>query len=115
MSENSELETSAVMKIECMGYTELTIYIRANSNDSYEAYTIASIANVSSYPTKNDDSNAKASTRGILSSGNDISSYTAVNYTGLSGNDVIYIVFRKNFYPAIDSGSDRGFVLIPKA
>ena len=112
MSNNKGVNSSkAVMKLECIGYEELTIYIRSYAEGSYD-YTIASNANASTYPEAYNDSTAKAHTRGNQKSGTSLSDYTAVTYTGLSGNDIIYIVFTKDSSGAI--GDDRGYVLIPK-
>ena len=113
MSNNKRVDNSnAVMKLECVGYTDLTIYIRSYAEGSYD-YTIASNANVSAYPTAYNSSGVKAHTRGNQKSGTTLSDYTAVTYTGLSGNDIIYIVFTKDSGAA--GGDDRGYVLIPKA
>ena len=112
MSNNKGADSSnAVMKLECVGYTDLTIYIRSYAEGEYD-YTIASIANASIYPTAYDSSNTKAHTSDNQQSGTALSNYTAVNYTGLKDNDIIYIVFIKDSSDA--SGDDRGFVLIPK-
>ena len=101
----------AVMKLECVGYTELTIYIRSYAESSYD-YTIASTVNASTYPKAYNDSTAKAHTRGNQKPGTSLSDYTAVTYKGLSGNDIIYIVFRKDYSGNVYD--DRGYVLIPK-
>ena len=112
MSNNKGIDSSkAVMKLECIGYTDLTLYIRSYAESNYD-YTIASNANVRTYPTSHSSSDTKAHTRGKQNSGTALSNYTAVNYTGLSGTDIIYIVFRKDGSGA--SGDDRGYVLIPK-
>ena len=112
MSNNQGVNSSnAVMKLECVGYTELTIYIRSYAESSYD-YTIASIANASTYPTSSSSSDTKAHTSGNQNSGTKLSDYTKVEYTGLSGKDIIYIVFRKDSGGA--NGDDRGYVLISK-
>ena len=103
--------SKAVMKLTCIGYSELTLYIRSYAESSYD-YTIASKANVSSYPTADNHSNTLAHTRGNQQSGTALSNYTAVNYTGLTGNDTIYIVYVKD--GSGDNGDDRGFVLLPQ-
>ena len=112
MSNNQGVNSSnAVMKLECKGYIDLTLYIRSYAESFYD-YTIASIANASTYPTSSSSSDTKAHTSGNQNSGTKLSDYTAVTYTGLSGNDIIYIVFRK--YSGGANGDDRGYVLIPK-
>ena len=103
--------SNAVMKLECIGYTNLTLYIRSYAESDYD-YTIASNANVSTYPTAYNSSDTKAHTKGNQNSGTTLSDYTAVTYTGLKDNDIIYIVFRKDSSGA--DGDDRGYVLIPK-
>ena len=112
MSNNKGVDNSqAVMKLECVGYTELTIYIRSYAESNYD-YTIASTANASTYPTNYNSSDTKAHTRGNQKSGTTLSDYTAVNYAGLTNNSIIYITFTKDDSSA--SGDDRGYVLIPK-
>ena len=88
------------------------MYIRSYAESSYD-YTIASNANASTYPTSSSSSDTKAHTSGNQNSGTKLKDYTAVTYTGLKDNDIIYIVFRKDGSAA--SGDDRGYVLIPKA
>ena len=113
MSNNKGKNSSqAVMKLECIGYTDLTLYIRSYAESSYD-YTIASIANASTYPTDCYSSGVKAHTSGNQKSGTALSDYTKVEYTGLKDNDIIYIVFTKDSSSA--DGDDRGYVLIPKA
>ena len=112
MSDNKGVNSSqAVMKLECIGYTDLTLYIRSYAESSYD-YTIASIANARTYPTSSSSSDTKAHTSGIQKPGNTLDDYTKVEYTGLKDNDIIYIVFRKDSSTA--RGDDRGYVLIPK-
>ena len=112
MSNNKGVNNSkAVMKLKCIGYTDLTLYIRSYAEGNFD-YTIASIANASTYPTSYDSSDTKVHTRGNQNSGTTFSDYTAVTYTGLKDNDIIYIVFRKD--RSGESGDDRGYVLIPK-
>ena len=112
MSNNKGVGNSqAVMKLECIGYTDLTLYIRSYAESNYD-YTIASNSNASTYPTDYSSSDAKANTKGNQQSGTALSNYTAVNYTGLSDFDIIYIVFRKD--KSGNSGDDRGYILIPQ-
>ncbi len=103
--------SQAVMKLTCIGYSELTLYIRSNA-ESYYDYTIASKANVSNYPASSDSADTLSHTKSKQNSGTALSNYTAVNYTELTGNDTIYIVFVKD--GSGNDGDDRGFVLIPQ-
>ena len=112
MSNNEGVDNSqAVMKLECIGYNDLTLYIRSYAETSCD-YTIASIANASTYPTSSSSPGVKAHTSGKQNPGTTLIKYTKVEYTGLSGNDIIYIVFTKDSSSA--RGDDRGYVLIPK-
>ena len=112
MSNNKEVDSSnAVMKLECIGYTDLTLYIRSYAESRYD-YTIASIANASTYPTESNDPNTKAHTQDHPAVGMDLGEYTAVEYTGLTNNSIIYISFVKN--SSYSEDDDRGYVLIPK-
>ena len=106
-------ENNAVMKIECVGYTELTIYIMTYFGDNDFYYTMASTVNASSYPTEYDSADTKAI--GNSTHGTTLSDYTAVNYTGLKDNDVIYIVYTRKPSMFVPDPNTRGFVLIPKA
>ena len=110
------LRSNAVMKLECVGYTELTIYIRSDGVDDTFDCTIASTVNASTYPTSYSSSDVKAHTSGNQNSGTALSDYTAVTYTGLNDNDMIYIVYTKTNMPPFGANPhvDRGFVLIPK-
>ena len=113
MSNNKGVDSSqAVMKLKCIGYTDLTLYIRSNAESSFD-YTIASIANASTYPKDSSSPDVKAHTSGKQSSGITRDDYTKVEYKGLKDNDIIYIVFRKD--SSGERGDDRGYVLIPKA
>ena len=81
MSNNKGKNSSqAVMKLECIGYTDLTLYIRSYAESSYD-YTIASKANVSTYPKDSYSSGVKAHTSGNQKSGTTLSDYTEVKYT----------------------------------
>ena len=112
MSRNSENDSNAVMKIECVGYTELTIYIMTYFGEGNLYCTMASTVNASTYPTSYDSSYTKAI--GNSTHGTTLSDYTAVNYTGLKDNDVIYIVHTRKHSMFAPDPNTRGFVLIPK-
>lgn len=103
----------AKMYVRISGYDEFTIYIRSYGESSYD-YTLAfnpdvDVASNPSYGT----SGVKAHTRGNQQSGQAIGNYKQVTYTGLGGGDhFICIVYRKD--SSVNSGNDRGYVLIPK-
>lgn len=102
----------AKMYVRLQGYTNFRIYIRSNAESNYD-YTIAfnpdiDVTSNPSYMT----AGAKTSTRGNQRSGQSISDYTPVDYTLDGGEHFILIVYRKDL--SADSGTDRGYVLIPK-
>jgi hypothetical protein len=106
--------SAAVMYIDIVGYTNFKVYIRSNAESSYDYVMISqldkSITKDSSY---SDSTLVKAHTRGNQNSGTSIGSYTLVEYNNIeSGNHRITIVYRKDGSQA--SGTDRGYVLIPK-
>jgi hypothetical protein len=78
--------STAIMYIDLIGYTEFDIYIRSYAESNYD-YVIISESN---------SSTEKASTKGKQNSGQDISSYTKVHYDNLTGNDRITITYRKD-------------------
>lgn len=109
---------SAVMYIKIIGYTSFTIYIRSYAESSFD-YTVA--FNLDTYtPSKPLTSNPSSSTFGVKvhtsskqNSGTTIGSYTKVEYTGIDGGEYyICIAYRKD--GSVNSGTDRGYVLIKK-
>lgn len=103
----------AKMYVRIDGYTSFTLYIRSYGESSYD-YTLAfnldvDVTSNPSYTT----SGVKAHTRGNQQSGQAIGNYTKVTYTGIDGGShFICIVYRKD--SSVNSGNDRGYVLIPK-
>jgi hypothetical protein len=106
------------MYIKIKGYTTFTIYIRSYAESSYD-YTVA--FNLDTYtPSKPLTSNPSSSTSGVKAhtsgkqnSGTAIGSYTKVEYTGIDrGEHYICIAYRKD--SSVNSGNDRGYVLIEK-
>lgn len=102
---------TAVMKITFTGYTEFNVYIRSYAEGNYD-YTIASILDADSYPTYYNAPTAFANTRGNQQAGTSLSSYTKVTYTTDAGEHFIYIVYIKD--GSVNTGEDRGYVLIQK-
>lgn len=102
----------AKMYVRLLGYTNFRIYIRSNAESNYD-YTIAfnPDVDVSSLPS-NTTAGVKATTRGNQHSGQSISDYTPVDYTLDGGEHFILIVYRKD--SSANSGTDRGYILIPK-
>lgn len=101
------------MYVRISGYDTFKLYIRSYAESRYD-YTIAFNADVdaTSNPSTG-TSGVKAHTSGNQTSGSTISDYTLVTYTGLAGEEhFICIVYRKD--SSVNSGNDRGYLLIPK-
>lgn len=100
------------MKITFQGYSTFNIYIRSYAESNYD-YTIASNIDAASYPKQYSDATVQAHTRGNQKSGTTIDDYTKVSYTVSDNNEhFIYVVYRKD--ASVNSGDDRGYVLIEK-
>ena len=101
------------MYIRINGYDEFSLYIRSYAESNYD-YTLAfnpdiDISSNPSYTT----SGVKTHTRGKQQSGQAINNYLKVTYTGLNGGEhYIIVVYRKD--TSVNSGNDRGYLLIPK-
>ena len=94
----------ATMTIDISGYTEFTLYVRSNGENNYDYVTVSELDTPNS---------VKYTAKGKANSGTSISSYTAVTYSGIDGgNHTITIKYSKD--SSQHSGSDRGYVLIPK-
>lgn len=96
------------------GYTTYTLYIRSNGESNYD-YVMVSKPDVSiTYSTSYNSTNVYAHTRGEATAGTDLPNYKEVTFTGLTtAEHTITIVYRKD--SSGDSGTDAGYVLIPKA
>lgn len=110
------------INISGMGGYKFTIYIRSYAETTYD-YTAAGALDVAlsttnnstNYPTgsySSMPSSIKAWTRGNQQSGTDLSSYTAVTYN-IPDNfpHFIDIAYKKD--SGVNTGDDRGYVLIP--
>lgn len=104
----------AKMYVRISGYDEFTIYIRSYGESSYD-YTLAfnEDVDVTSNPSTS-TSGVKVHTSGNQQSGQAIGNYTKVTYTNLAGGShFICVVYRKD--GSVNSGNDRGYVLIPSS
>ena len=93
------------------GIDEITLYIRSWA-ESVCDYTIAfnPDVDVTSNPSSS-SANVKAHTNGNQKSGQALSSYTAVTYTGLDGGQhYICVVYRKD--GSVNTNDDRGYLLV---
>ena len=93
----------ATMYIDIDGYSEFSIYVRSNAESSYDYVTVSEL----------DSSTVKRSTSGNQNSGTAISNYTKVTYTGIDGGKHrITVIYKKDY--SQHSGTDRGYLIIPK-
>jgi hypothetical protein len=94
----------AKMYIDIEGYENFKLYIRSYAESSYDYVVVYELDSTST---------SKSTTSGIQNSGTSISSYKLVEFTGIdSGQHRITIVYLKD--SSVNSGDDRGYVLIPK-
>ena len=97
----------ATMSIQIVGYDSFKVLIRSNGESNYDYVMVGKI---DAQPTTSD---YQAYTRGAATSGTAVSDYKEVTFTGLGQSEhTIYIAYRKD--SSGDSGTDRGYVLIPK-
>ncbi|MBQ5647788.1 MAG: hypothetical protein IIV16_01540, partial [Alistipes sp.] len=96
--------SSAWMYINIEGYDTFSIYVRSNAESGYDYVTVYNLDSTSS---------SKMTTMNSQSSGTSISSYTKVTFSNIGGGSHrIAIKYSKD--SSQSSGTDRGYVLIPK-
>lgn len=97
----------ATMSINIVGYDSFKVLVRSNGESNYDYVMVGKI---DAQPTTSD---YQADTKGAATSGTAVSNYKEVMFSGLGGTGhTIYIAYRKD--SSSDSGTDRGYVLIPK-
>lgn len=95
----------AKMYIDIEGYTSFKFYIRSNAESSYDFVRVGTL-------DKDPSSSVYVSTSGKQNAGTAIGNYTEVVFNNLDGGSHrITIDYKKD--GSIDSGTDRGYVLIP--
>jgi hypothetical protein len=93
------------MYIDIEGYSEFKFYIRSNGESSYDYVRVGTL-------DKDPSSSVYVSTKGKQNSDTTIGSYTLVTFNNIDeGAHRIIIDYRKD--SSQDSGTDRGYVLIP--
>lgn len=96
----------ADMSIEIENYTDFTIYIRSNAESIYDCLDVYEL-------DKEYTGNVYATTNNKQNQGTDIGAYQKVTFSNIpTGKHTIYIRYRKD--GGVNSGTDRGYVLIPK-
>jgi hypothetical protein len=106
--------TAAIMYIDIVGYETFGLYIRSNAESSYDYVMVSQLdKDINNDTSYSNTTLVKAHTRSKQNSGTAISNYTYVEFTGIDGNEHrITIVYRKD--SSQYSGTDRGYILIPK-
>lgn len=110
---------SVCMYITFSGLNTFKLYIRSNAESNYDYVMVTQPdqwVNHATSQNSNTYSNTtliKAHTRGAQNSGTALSNYKLVEFTGLDyGTHTIQVIYRKD--SSAHSGTDRGYVLIPK-
>lgn len=106
--------TAAIMYIDIEGYETFRLYIRSNGEPSYDYVMVSQLDQTITNNTSYSDSTlVKAHTRTLSNSGTAISDYMLVEFTNIDEDSHrITVLYRKD--SGSNSGTDRGYVLIPK-
>ncbi len=104
----------ATMYITIKDCSSFKMYIRSYAESYYDYVMVSQLdQTITGSTSYNNTSLVKAHTRGNQQSGTALSSYTLVEFTGItSGEHTITVVYRKD--ASSHSGDDRGYVLIEK-
>ena len=106
--------SGASMYITINGYLNFKLYIRSDAESSWDYVMVSQLDKILSYNSSySNTSLVKAHTRGSQSSGTALSNYKLVEFTNIDGGEhTIQIIYRKD--GSNNSGTDCGYVLIPK-
>ena len=105
---------TAIMYITLTDCSSFKMYIRSYAESSFDYVMVSQLDQTINGSTSYSNTTlVKAHTRGNQQSGTALSSYTLVEFTGISsGEHTITVVYRKD--GSSHSGDDRGYVLIEK-
>jgi hypothetical protein len=105
---------TATMKINIVGYNKFSLYIGSDAEGNYDYVMVSQLdQTITGNTSDNNTTLVKSHTRGNQVSGTAISNYTLVEFDNIDGEQhTITIVYRKDY--SAHSGTDRGYVLIPK-
>ena len=105
----------AIMYITIKDCSSFKMYIRSYAESNYDYVMVSQLdKTINGNTTYSDATLVKAHTRGNQQSGTTLSSYTLVEFTGItSGEHTITVVYRKD--SSVNNGDDRGYVLIEKS
>ncbi len=104
----------SIMYITIKNCSTFKMYIRSFAESSYDYVMVSQLdKSINGSTSYSDTTLVKAHTRGNQQPGTALSSYTLVEYTGISsGEHTITVVYRKD--SSVNTDDDRGYVLIPK-
>lgn len=105
----------ATMYITIKDCNSFKMYIRSSAESCCDYVMVSQLdKTINDGTTYSNTTLVKAHTQGIQQSGTALSSYTLVEFTGISsGEHTITIVYRKD--GSVNKDDDRGYVLIPKS
>lgn len=97
------------MFIDISGYSTFSLYIRSYAESSFDYVMVSQLDQT----ITSSSTDVKAHTRGNQQSGTNLSNYTLVEFTDIDYHEHrITVLYRKD--SGGNSGTDRGYVLIPK-
>lgn len=104
----------ATMYITIKDCSSFKMYIRSYAESNYDYVMVSQLdKTITGNTSYSDTTLVKAHTRGNQQSDTALSSYTLVEFTGItSGEHTITVVYRKD--SSVNNGDDRGYVLIEK-
>lgn len=103
----------ATMYIDIYDRDSFKLYIRSNGESGYDYVMVSQLDQTITGSTSYNSTYVKAHTRSAPSSGTAISNYKLVEFTNIGGGEHrITIIYRKD--SGGDSGTDRGYILVPK-
>ena len=103
------------MYIDIVGYKRFKFYIRSDAESDFDYVMVSQLNKTITGTTSYDNTSlVKSHTRGNQNSSTNISAYKLVEFTNIDETQPyrITIVYRKD--GSSSSGSDRGYLLIPK-
>jgi hypothetical protein len=113
-SNKGQNSKAAAMYIDIVGYTDFSLYIRSYAESNYDYVMVSQLdQNITNDTSYSNTTLIKAHTRGNQKSGTTIGNYTKVDFNNIDGGEHrITVLYRKD--SSSHSGTDQGYVLIPK-
>ena len=103
---------AAICTITIKGYENFSFYVRSYGESCCD-YVVVSNLDCTLTNSTTSDTNVKMTTSGKATSSTNITNYTLVEFSGIDGGEhTIQVMYRKDSSSA--SGTDQGYLLIPK-